>query len=665
MDPISVSASILGLLGAAAKISEVLTHFVRGVKDAPKLALRTLTEVEDLKICFRQLQHFVNAEGGRRKSHDAMVTIDQFLVVITHAVMTFSELEAAVEGLRPRTASMINARLRWITKENTVSQLLQRLQASNTRIDEAREATESLTGVVNGVLDTTQSIRHRLEQSNLPVQVKHQSAPSALESTMDLIEDDASTVRRAPTAWASDALIALENTINPTDTPASTMPLGRSTWASDALTVVDSDPQFGFTFDPDLRASRVYSRSTRAFQRRSDPDQLSLPSSTGISMGSSFLSGISLAEVSNISLMSFPLPYEPTRKYAQARNPRTMWLPPSHYATTLPRLQKPRGKIAVLGVSNAGKSTIVKQLLSMQGTRSSDAEIEQARNMVCAKLFEVFQDTCYRDEDLQSHLLAQYCQFLSTASSDPEKSDAFFVLQQFWRSSELRHAVGSAKWPSVPNNISYIMDKIDKILWYEEANNFDPSLCVHIMTNGIYRSTIIGEPFEYEIVDVGGSRASRKKWIHTMDDLDSVIYVADLNAYCQNIEEDPDQNQFRESLSVFENLVNSPRFQNTSFLLLLNKADLFKKTILHHPISDYDPEYDGGVDYREACRYMADHYVRRDQRPPGKLHCFVVDSLDTTAFQKIWRQVQERIFRSINFGFGTQSNPVPATTITT
>ncbi|KAI4257624.1 MAG: hypothetical protein L6R42_005545 [Xanthoria sp. 1 TBL-2021] len=296
MDPISVSASILGLLGAAAKISEVLTHFIKGVKDAPNLALRTLTEVEDLKICFRQLQHFINADEARRRSHATMVTVDQFVVVLTHAVMTFSELEVAVEGLRPRTASMINGRFKWITKENTISQLLLRLQASKTslslllttltctRLDEAQDATESLTDVVNGVLDTTQSIRQRLEQSNLPVQLKHQSAPSALENTMIPTEDDASTIRPA-----------------------------RTTWASDAMTAVGRDSQ----------------------------------------------------------------------------------------------LPQPNGKIALLGISNAGKSTIIKQLQSMQGIKSSHAEMEEARRMIIAQLFEVFQNTSHQDDDLQWDLLSK------------------------------------------------------------------------------------------------------------------------------------------------------------------------------------------------------------------------------------------------------------------
>ena len=151
--------------------------------------------------------------------------------------------------------------------------------------------------------------------------MKHHSAPSNLENTMNPTEDDASTLRPA-----------------------------RTTWASDTLTALNDDPTFGFAFESDLRASRVYSRIARTLHRRSEPDQISLPSSTGLSMGSSFLSGISLADVSNISLMSFPIPYDPLKNYPQRTVPRTMWLPPSYYEKTLAKLPQPRGKIAMFGM---------------------------------------------------------------------------------------------------------------------------------------------------------------------------------------------------------------------------------------------------------------------------------------------------------------------------
>lgn len=135
MDPISVTASILGLLGAAAKISQVLTSFITGVKDAPRLAQRTLTEVEDLRVCFGQLQDFIASEGVKDRSRTAMIMVDQLVIILTHSVMTFSELETAVEGLKPRSSFIINSRFKWFAKEHTITLLLQRLQASKTSLN--------------------------------------------------------------------------------------------------------------------------------------------------------------------------------------------------------------------------------------------------------------------------------------------------------------------------------------------------------------------------------------------------------------------------------------------------------------------------------------------------------------------------------------------------
>ncbi|KAL8681125.1 MAG: hypothetical protein Q9186_002718 [Xanthomendoza sp. 1 TL-2023] len=441
MDPISVSASILGLLGAAAKISEVLTSFVKGVKDAPGLAQRTLTEVEDLKLCFHQLQDFVNQDGSRTRTRTSMIMVHQLVVILTHSIITFSELETAVEGLKPRSSFIMNSRFRWMAKEHTITLLLQRLQASKISlnlfmttltcagIEEAQEAMQSLTTAVNDVLDTNQRICRRLENSDFSIEQKHRSAPPALESKIS--ESDAS----------------IEKT-------------RRETWTSSIATAVDANPDYDFAFEKDLRASRVYSRVIRT--------------------------------------------------------------------------------------------------------------------------------------------LAQS-----------------------------------------------LMDNVEKILWPDDIDNpFDASLYVYVKTIGLYKSNIRMKLFEYEMIDVGGSRIMRKKWLHCMKGLDYVIYVADLNGYCQNLEEDPNMNQMLESLLAFEDITASPHVRSTPIFLFLNKADLFERNIVHHPISKAFPDYTGGVDYWKACRYMAESFVRRDQRPPGKLHCYVVDSLDTTAFQNAWQKVQEKIIHT-------------------
>ncbi|KAL8732778.1 MAG: hypothetical protein Q9166_002560 [cf. Caloplaca sp. 2 TL-2023] len=456
MDPISVSASILGLLGAAAKISEILTQFVKGVKDAPKLAQRTLTEVEDLNLCFQQLQRFVNSEAFRKRSRTAMVMVDQLVVILTHAVMTFSELEDAVEGLKPRT-SIISGRFRWIAKEHTISLLLQRLHASKTslnlllttltcaRLEEAQEATESLTRHVHDVLITNQSLCRRLENADLCTESKRHSAPSAPEHKI-LTGEGASTGRSR-----------------------------RDTWTSSTTTAVEERPEYGFSFERDLRSSRVYSRVLRTLSRKSDPDNSSLFSSTGGSMGSSFLSGMSLADVSNISLISFPIPLQSMTNNARCIAPRAIKPLPDYGRKTLLNLPRPIGRIALLGISNAGKSTVLKQLQSLQGTKATLAEAEEACRVIYAQLIEVFQRASQRDKDslpdflsqvsrvnyemysrrtMPSDYLIQYSHLLVASPSDVEKTYALLMLQEYWKSTHVRWAIESAKWPCVPNNIS-------------------------------------------------------------------------------------------------------------------------------------------------------------------------------------------------------------------
>ena len=63
---------------------------------------------------------------------------------------------------------------------------------------------------------------------------------------------------------------------------------------------------------------------------------------------------------------------------------------------------------------------------------------------------------------------------------------------------------------------------------------------MYIKTLGVYKSTLTAGPFDFEVYDVGGSRAGQKKWVHCMTDLDSVVWVVDLNGYCRYLQEDID-----------------------------------------------------------------------------------------------------------------------------
>lgn len=83
----------------------------------------------------------------------------------------------------------------------------------------------------------------------------------------------------------------------------------------------------------------------------------------------------------------------------------------------------------------------------------------------------------------------------------------------------------------------------------------------------------------FKIIDVGGQRSERRKWIHCFEDVNAVLFVVAISEYNQVLMEDGVTNRMLESLKLFESIVNNKFFAATSFILFLNKEDLFDDKI--------------------------------------------------------------------------------------
>ena len=97
----------------------------------------------------------------------------------------------------------------------------------------------------------------------------------------------------------------------------------------------------------------------------------------------------------------------------------------------------------------------------------------------------------------------------------------------------------------------------------------------------------------FRVVDVGGARSQRNKWLRLFAGIDGVIFVASLSSYAQYLEEQRDINRLHDSLGLFDNIINNPLLKDVSIILFLNKVDLFKKYLRSVPLSLAFDKYTG------------------------------------------------------------------------
>ena len=95
------------------------------------------------------------------------------------------------------------------------------------------------------------------------------------------------------------------------------------------------------------------------------------------------------------------------------------------------------------------------------------------------------------------------------------------------------------------------------------------------------------------MVDVGGQRSERKKWIHCFQDVTAVIFCVALSEYDLKLYEDETVNRMHESIKLFDEICNSRWFAETSIILFLNKSDLFREKIAKVNLNVCFPDYQG------------------------------------------------------------------------
>lgn len=257
-------------------------------------------------------------------------------------------------------------------------------------------------------------------------------------------------------------------------------------------------------------------------------------------------------------------------------------------------------KILLLGAGESGKSTVVKQLKliykvggGLSAREKNDYTTAIRRN--CIEVIQVLLEAGknfnipLEDQDL----MADAKEVVALGSDATLTEEVGIKIEKLWKDPGIQAVYARRDEFWLLDATSYFLNEVSRI-----ANEFyelteDDMIMTRVRTTGIVITSIQENPYSYDVVDVGGQRSERRKWIHCFDDVSAIIFLEGLSGYNQVLFEDSTMNRMQESLQLFEEIVKNPLFQKIPMFVFLNKKDLFEEMIKKHSLRICFPDYDG------------------------------------------------------------------------
>lgn len=309
-------------------------------------------------------------------------------------------------------------------------------------------------------------------------------------------------------------------------------------------------------------------------------------------------------------------------------------------------------KLLLLGAGESGKSTIFKQMKLLYGKGFGDDDRRDWIPKIHMNTISAMREICLAVTRLSLEQKVLDKTAFSYLCNTTNRIDLTFELstsiKSLWSDPGIQEAWERRSEYQVIESNELYFKKIDHISAHGYMPTDEDILASRVRTCGIVEETYVIENVEFVIIDVGGQRNERKKWIHCFDNVNAVIFVAALSEYDQMMFEDEKQNRMSDTLLLFDSICNSRWFQKTAMILFLNKRDLFQKKVAKQNIADVVEwqEYSGKpYDYDDGVGYFLQKFLEKNQQKNKDIYTHITCATDTKNVKVVFNASKDIILK--------------------
>ncbi|ETE70440.1 Guanine nucleotide-binding protein G(z) subunit alpha, partial [Ophiophagus hannah] len=334
-------------------------------------------------------------------------------------------------------------------------------------------------------------------------------------------------------------------------------------------------------------------------------------------------------------------------------------------------------KLLLLGTSNSGKSTIVKQ---MKIIHSGGFNLEACKEYKPLIIYNAIDSLTriiralaslkieFHNPD-RAYDAVQLFALTGPAESKGEITPELLgVMKRLWADPGVQECFRRSNEYHLEDNAAYYLNDLDRIAALDYIPTVEDILRSRDMTTGIVENKFTFKELTFKMVDVGGQRSERKKWIHCFEGVTAIIFCVELSGYDLKLYEDNQtdaddksmlcsgclmflhpfpQSRMAESLRLFDSICNNNWFINTSLILFLNKKDLLAEKIRRIPLTVCFPEYKGQNTYEEAAVYIQRQFEDLNRNKETKeIYSHFTCATDTSNIQFVFDAVTDVIIQN-------------------
>eukprot|EP00092_Neocalanus_flemingeri_P037524 GFUD01040858.1.p1 GENE.GFUD01040858.1~~GFUD01040858.1.p1 ORF type:complete len:365 (-),score=98.47 GFUD01040858.1:158-1252(-) len=325
-------------------------------------------------------------------------------------------------------------------------------------------------------------------------------------------------------------------------------------------------------------------------------------------------------------------------------------------------------KLLLLGTGGSGKSTIVKQMKILHGTDSSSQSGTGAGTPGLTQADRVAAvDTCRSNAVDSMGVLLSACSRLGYSLGSGLEDARVRVIKAtesgcgggvytsqlaqdiaaLWGDVSLQKVVIRGNEFQLCDSAPYFLTHATRLATPDYLPTDEDILRARSVTSGIVVVSFQTKELKFELVDVGGQRSERKKWIQVFDNVTSVLFIIPLSDYNQVLYEDNTTNRMRESEKLFGEILNCIFFKRTPFIVFFNKVDLFQQKLQIDSLKNYFPEFNGFQDFQDSLSFIKRRFLSKNKFPDRDIYNFETTATDTNLVKNIFAAISEIILNKM------------------